>query len=56
MTSTVVMARNAQAPTGRGSSTRPRMVVTKMDSRFQPCACVCACVCEREGEGERLCV
>ncbi len=35
--SVAVTAMKAQAPTGRGSSTRPRMVVAKMLSRVQPC-------------------
>mmetsp|Transcript_26049 Transcript_26049/g.66254 ORF Transcript_26049/g.66254 Transcript_26049/m.66254 type:complete len:277 (+) Transcript_26049:2006-2836(+) len=32
-----VTAMKAHAPTGRGSSTRPRMVVTKIDSSVHPC-------------------
>lgn len=31
-----VTARKAQAPTGRGSNTSPRMVVAKMARRLQP--------------------
>jgi hypothetical protein len=32
-----VAARNAHAPTGRGSRTSPAIVETKMDRRVQPC-------------------
>lgn len=35
-----VTAMKAQAPTGRGSSTRPAMVETKMDSRVHPWALI----------------
>lgn len=33
----VVTARKAHAPTANGSSTRPAMVETKIERRFQPC-------------------
>jgi hypothetical protein len=32
-----VADRKAQAPTGRGSSTNPAIVDTKMDNSVQPC-------------------
>lgn len=35
--SVTVTAMKAHAPTGSGASTRPRMVVTKMDRRLHPC-------------------